>query len=282
MRLTILGKGVDLGFDEILWLLFIGVVSFRVNSLAMSAGAMSNAVVGSEISLGFYIGCCMKFVLNEGLVRISSVICEYTTLIETSSQLQWYRGQTEDIYQPQDEDGNSDYCQSEESYHSYIGSDTEDEITNHEAKTYLDNSKVKKFSDSHTCIQSNKGGNKCATQRWIASVIKDKLKSDGDVSVTKLKKWLIKNYNVKDHITMIDAFKEEIRNKNPGSIVDTDFEISDDKKLAYGVLESENTKSWSWFLKLLKESIGTPDGLVISSDMQKGLEAAIPEVYLNV
>nr|GEY36649.1 hypothetical protein [Tanacetum cinerariifolium] len=190
------------------------------------------------------------------------------------------QGQTEDIYQPQDVDGNSDYCQSEESYHSYIGSDNEDEITNHYVETYLDNSKittielnskfsnkvifkralnqyalkneveyfvknseptrftarcvqltyrwgihaailqdgvtykVKKLSDSHTCIQSNKGGNKCATQGWTASVIKDKMKSDGDVSVTKLKKWLIKHYNVEDHITMIDAFKEEIRNKN--------------------------------------------------------------------
>ena len=49
--------------------------------------------------------------------------------------------------------------------------------------------------------------------------------------------------------------------------------------VAYAVLESENTRSWEWFLMSLKKAIGTPNGLVISSDMQKGLEAAITQVY---
>ncbi|XP_023739197.1 uncharacterized protein LOC111887270 [Lactuca sativa] len=52
--------------------------------------------------------------------------------------------------------------------------------------------------------------------------------------------------------------------------------------IAYYVLESENTQSWTWFLDSLKKSIGTPNGLVISSDMQKGLEVAIMNVYPNV
>ncbi|KAI3827087.1 hypothetical protein L1987_01151 [Smallanthus sonchifolius] len=39
--------------------------------------------------------------------------------------------------------------------------------------------------------------------------------------------------------------------------------------VAYGVLESENKTSWLWFLELLKKAIGMPNGLVISSDMQK-------------
>ncbi|CAH1452956.1 unnamed protein product [Lactuca virosa] len=52
--------------------------------------------------------------------------------------------------------------------------------------------------------------------------------------------------------------------------------------VAYGVLESENINSWTWFLKSLEKAIGTPDGLVISSDMQKGLEVAITQVYPNV
>nr|GEV84374.1 hypothetical protein [Tanacetum cinerariifolium] len=42
--------------------------------------------------------------------------------------------------------------------------------------------------------------------------------------------------------------------------------------VAYGILELKNTSSWIWFLKLLKKAIETPHGLVISSDMQKGLE----------
>ncbi|XP_023748515.1 uncharacterized protein LOC111896760 [Lactuca sativa] len=42
--------------------------------------------------------------------------------------------------------------------------------------------------------------------------------------------------------------------------------------IAYCVLESENTQSWTWFLDSLRKAIGMPNGLVISSVMQKGLE----------
>nr|GEV79062.1 hypothetical protein [Tanacetum cinerariifolium] len=163
---------------------------------------------------------------------------------------------------------------------------------------------VKKFSDSHSCIQSNKRGNKSATQGWIASVIKDKLKSDGDVSVIKIKKWLMKHYNVKeDSFMMIDALKEEIRNKNPESIVDTDFEISGNKKCFQRFFISLAACSrgfilgcrpcisldgchlkgkFTGVLVFATEASGTPDGLVISSNMQKGLEAAISDVYPSV
>nr|GEV65991.1 hypothetical protein [Tanacetum cinerariifolium] len=78
---------------------------------------------------------------------------------------------------------------------------------------------VKKLVEEHSCIRSNKGGNRRATQGWIANVVSDKLKSDGDVSVTQLKKWLMKHYNV------------ELRyQKEPGSVVDIDFERNGDKK----------------------------------------------------
>nr|GEY58254.1 hypothetical protein [Tanacetum cinerariifolium] len=52
-------------FDELLWLLFVGVVLFRVNVLAMSASVTSITVVGSELSSRFCNGCGMLFVLNE-------------------------------------------------------------------------------------------------------------------------------------------------------------------------------------------------------------------------
>nr|KAJ0213002.1 hypothetical protein LSAT_V11C400172240 [Lactuca sativa] len=48
----------------------------------------------------------------------------------------------------------------------------------------------------HSCTRSNKGGNKRATQGWIANVVTDKLKSDGDVSPYELRNWIIKTYNV--------------------------------------------------------------------------------------
>ncbi|KAK1428016.1 hypothetical protein QVD17_16834 [Tagetes erecta] len=47
----------------------------------------------------------------------------------------------------------------------------------------------------HSCTRSNKGGNKVATQGWISSVVRDKLKSDGYVSPKELQKWVMKNYN---------------------------------------------------------------------------------------
>ncbi|KAJ9556984.1 hypothetical protein OSB04_011598 [Centaurea solstitialis] len=211
--------------------------------------------------------------------------------------------------------------------------------------------------ESHSCTRSNKCGNKHATKGWIADVVTDKLKSDGDVGCSELRKWLMKTYNVdvpymrvykgkelayadmygnwEDSFIKIDDFREELRKRNAGSVVEIDFETKGDKKhflrifislaacfkgflagcrpyigldachlkgkfngvlaaatsidgnngmfpVAYAVLESENTNSWTWFLESLKKAIGTPNGLVISSDMQKGLEIAITQVYPDV
>ncbi|KAK9067649.1 hypothetical protein SSX86_011760 [Deinandra increscens subsp. villosa] len=213
---------------------------------------------------------------------------------------------------------------------------------------------VKTLVEPHSCTRSKKGANKVASQGWIAGVLKDKLKSDGDVSPIVLQKWIMKNYNVdvpymrvfrgkeqayndmygkwEDSFLQMNDFKEELLKRNPGSVVEVDYEIKGDKKLflrffislaaclkgfldgcrpyialdachlkgkfngvlvaatsvdgnnsifpvAYGVLESENKNSWIWFLELLKKAIGAPNGLVISSDMQKGLEVAITQVY---
>nr|KAJ0208063.1 hypothetical protein LSAT_V11C500234360 [Lactuca sativa] len=224
-------------------------------------------------------------------------------------------------------------------------SHTQDEVT----------FEVKKFVETHSCIRSNKCGNKHATQGWISEVVTDKLKSDGDVSPANLKKWLMQIYNVDvpymrvfrgreqaysdmhgkwdDSYVHIYDFKQELEQRNHGSVVEIDLQTVGDKKLilrffislnayskgflagcrpyigidachlkgkfngvlaaapiidgnngmfpvAYGVLESKNTKSWTWFLKSLQKAIGTPNGN--SSDMQKGLEVAITQVYPNV
>nr|GEX78420.1 transposase, MuDR, MULE transposase domain protein [Tanacetum cinerariifolium] len=182
---------------------------------------------------------------------------------------------------------------------------------------------VKNLNETHTCIRSNMGGNRRATQGWIVSVVTDKVRSDGDVSVAELRKWLMKHYSVDipyhrvfsgkeqaysdvygkwdDSFLRMNDFREELNNGNPRSVVKIDFEMIDDKKCfkwkfngvlaaatgidgnkAYSVLETKNTSSWTWFLESVKKSIGTPDGLVISSDMQKGLEVAIMQVYPNV
>ncbi|KAJ9535404.1 LOW QUALITY PROTEIN: hypothetical protein OSB04_un001486 [Centaurea solstitialis] len=162
---------------------------------------------------------------------------------------------------PNGED-DSDYCVSEESYHSHLSSDNEDELMNYEDEDYscINNSlsmkvnskfanviefrralnhyaitnefdylivksdpirftarcekidcewkihasimqdgvtfEVKTMVEGHTCTRSSKGGHKRATQGWIASVVTSRLKSDGDVTVAELTKWLMRVYNV--------------------------------------------------------------------------------------
>ncbi|XP_039146853.1 uncharacterized protein LOC120284116 [Dioscorea cayenensis subsp. rotundata] len=52
--------------------------------------------------------------------------------------------------------------------------------------------------------------------------------------------------------------------------------------VTYGILESENIKSWTWFLNGLYEAISLPNGLVLASDRQKDLKEAICRVYPSV
>ncbi|CAI9278749.1 unnamed protein product [Lactuca saligna] len=112
---------------------------------------------------------------------------------------------------------------------------------------------VKKMVEVHTCTRSNKGGNKRATQGWIANVVTDKLKSDGDVSPYELRNWIMKTYNVdvpylkvfrgkeqaytdmygkwEDSFMKMDEFREELLQRNEGSIVEIDFDKVGGKKL---------------------------------------------------
>ena len=52
--------------------------------------------------------------------------------------------------------------------------------------------------------------------------------------------------------------------------------------VAYGVLETENIESWTWFFQNLKDLIGHPEGLVIHTDACKGLESAVEDVFPGV
>ena len=52
--------------------------------------------------------------------------------------------------------------------------------------------------------------------------------------------------------------------------------------VAFGVLESENIESWTWFFQNLKNLIGHPIGLVIHTDACKGLETAAEAVFPGV
>ncbi|GJU35656.1 uncharacterized protein Tco_1184010 [Tanacetum coccineum] len=152
---------------------------------------------------------------------------------------------------------------------------------------------VKKLVETHSCTRTNKCGNKRATQGWIANVIRDKIKSDGDISATEIMKWLMMTYNV--------DVQQELLTRNKGSIIDIAFEIKGDKKhfqrfficleacskgfiagcRPYISLDACHLKE-KFNGVLAAAAIGTPNSLVISSDMQKGLGAAITQVYPDV
>ncbi|CAH1440104.1 unnamed protein product [Lactuca virosa] len=112
---------------------------------------------------------------------------------------------------------------------------------------------LEKMVEVHICTRTNKGGNKCATQGWIANVVSDKLKFDGDVSPYELTNWIMKTYNVdvsylkffkgkeqaytdmygkwEDSFMKMDEFREEILQRNEGGVVEIDFDIVGGKKL---------------------------------------------------
>jgi hypothetical protein len=51
--------------------------------------------------------------------------------------------------------------------------------------------------------------------------------------------------------------------------------------VAYGVFESESANSWKWFFEKLQLAIGSPPGLVISTDVGKGIDSAVTSVFSN-
>jgi transposase-like protein len=51
--------------------------------------------------------------------------------------------------------------------------------------------------------------------------------------------------------------------------------------VAYGEFDWETTDNWKWFMTRLRKAIGTPSGLVISSDAGKGLGYVISSVFPN-
>ncbi|XP_060200439.1 uncharacterized protein LOC132628691 [Lycium barbarum] len=52
--------------------------------------------------------------------------------------------------------------------------------------------------------------------------------------------------------------------------------------LAYGVIDSENDKSWSWFFQRFREAYGVRDNMCIVSDRHESIIKAVCRIYPNV
>ncbi|GJZ46403.1 transposase, MuDR, MULE transposase domain protein, partial [Tanacetum coccineum] len=149
-------------------------------------------------------------------------------------------------------------------------STTEDKIT----------FQVKKFVETHSCTRSNKCGNKRATQGWIANVIADKLKSDGDMSAVEIIKWLMKTYNV--DVPYMRAFRGKEQAYTVMHACSRGFLAGCRPYISLDACHLKGRFNGVLAAAVSIDAIGTPNGLVISSDMQKGLEAAITQVYPDV
>lgn len=51
--------------------------------------------------------------------------------------------------------------------------------------------------------------------------------------------------------------------------------------VAYGMFDSESKDSWKWFMEKLHMAIGSPPGLVISTDAGKGIDTSLTKVFSN-
>ncbi|WVZ49879.1 hypothetical protein U9M48_001202 [Paspalum notatum var. saurae] len=49
--------------------------------------------------------------------------------------------------------------------------------------------------------------------------------------------------------------------------------------VAFGVIDSETSENWSWYMEKLKEAIGTPLGLTISTDCGQAIMGVVSEVF---
>jgi len=46
-----------------------------------------------------------------------------------------------------------------------------------------------------------------------------------------------------------------------------------------GIIDSKTNENWVWFMEKLKDAIGTPDGLTISTDCGQAIMHGISEVF---
>ncbi|XP_060190354.1 uncharacterized protein LOC132619472 [Lycium barbarum] len=156
--------------------------------------------------------------------------------------------------------------------------------------------KVREFVDKHTCPLKDKVCS-CiqASSGFIAGIIKPKLtnhkrkytpkdivddvKNEIGVDVN-----YIKAYRAKEK-AMIELRGEpaDSYKKLPGYVYILDKTYPGNiLPLAYGVIDSENDKSWSWFFQRFKEAYGVRDNMCIVYDRYESIIKVVARIYPTI
>ncbi|WVZ51360.1 hypothetical protein U9M48_002512, partial [Paspalum notatum var. saurae] len=117
------------------------------------------------------------------------------------------------------------------------------------ASTMGETVKVKKNPHLHECHSTRRKGQvKGATKHWVADTVRD---------------WLVDNPRLTPK-----ALQQRIKDE---------FKVWVHYKRVYH--DSETSENWSWLMGKLKEAIGTPLGLTISTDCGQVVMGAVSEVF---
>ncbi|XP_060195394.1 uncharacterized protein LOC132624668 [Lycium barbarum] len=168
--------------------------------------------------------------------------------------------------------------------------------------------KIKTLHLEHNCQPTFK--NRRATQQALAHYFKNKVQNNPKYKVKDMRQDLDVQFSLNisaskmkrvkrlileklegsylDDFNRLEAYAQELRDSNPGTnvVINISKEAleQDSQKhfypLAWAVVDRETSRTWKWFIQLLRNSLELADGegLTLMSDMQKGLIDAVTHV----
>nr|AAK50592.1 putative transposon protein [Oryza sativa Japonica Group] len=149
---------------------------------------------------------------------------------------------------------------------------------------------IKKMPYEHRCASTGKLENNCmAINSWVKDRVINKLREDPTIGAAALKKTLEEKYLITLVILCsmgwpyLGIDSTVLTGKWRGQLASA---IGIDGHnwmfpVAYAVFGSETKENWEWFMVCLNKAIGSPEGLVLSTDAGKGIDATVTRVFNN-
>ncbi|XP_059281011.1 uncharacterized protein LOC132034645 [Lycium ferocissimum] len=175
--------------------------------------------------------------------------------------------------------------------------------------------RVRFFDDEHTCPLKDKVYSQRQATSWFIGEavvkakitnhkrkvtpgdIKDDVKNEFGVDVSYMMAWRAREKAIKD-FRALKAFIKGFECCRPIVVVDgahlkstyngtfvsasTLDGAGNILPLAYGVIDSENNKSWTWFFELFKQAYGVRKNMCVVSDRHESIIHAVSKVYPTV